>query len=282
MALTKEDKEWIVNALNQTKTDIENTMKTSMFTMGKKVCRLEHAFSLISRAARTAVVDRAKKEHADQLRQMFDDANLLLIAPMSAGHDGVRARGPVGCDTTKIAAFVRQYDEGFDVELNRTVGFRLIHKSRSAQVRRKAAAKLLKHAKEDAKTQLGLNLQYDKSWELRQTQTHAHKFLTTLMNDGGGLVRTKSVKGYLEVNDIRLAPEYLVPQSHRWGNLIKLVLQKIRGWGSRVPLAASDVGLMSDVFGAEYAADHGVFDLDDLPLSDYEDQSRDQVGMDET
>jgi hypothetical protein len=274
MTLTQEDKDWLRDALKQTKTDLEQSMKTAVFSIGKKVSRLEHALNLVSRAARTAVVERAKKEHGDLLRQMFDDANLLLLAPMGTGGDGVRARGPVGCDTEKVAAFVKEYDDGFDVELNRTVGFRLVHKSRSAQVRRKAAASLLRHGKGPALDTLGLNLQYDKSWELRQKQAQAHKFLTALKNDSGGLIHTKTVKGgFLEANNIRLAPEYLVPQPHRWGNLIKLVLHKIRGWGSRAPGAAADVGMLTDVFGVEFAADFGVFDLDDLPLADYEDQN---------
>jgi hypothetical protein len=274
MSLTQTDKDWFSQQLKDVKTDIENTMKTAVFEMGKRVSRIEHAFSLVSRAARAEIVERAKKDHESLVKQMFDDANLLLLAPMSAGGDGVRARGPVSRDEAAISAFIKEFNSDFDVELNKTVGYRLVHKSRSAQVRRKAAASVLRHGKDRAREELGLQLQYDKSWELRTAQSHAHRFMSALKDAGGDLVKSKGVsKGFLIVNDVRLAPEYLVPRMARWDGLIKLVLQKLRGWGNRQPVSLSaDVGVMSDVFGAEYAADRGIFDINDLQLTSYDDQ----------
>jgi hypothetical protein len=286
MTLTQEDKTWLADALKSTKSDLctaitntETKLGSAISGIGKRTSRLEHAFSLLSRAARTGVVEHAKRQHETLLQRMFDDANLLLISPLHAGHDGRMVRGPVGCDVNKIKEFVDKYATGFDVELNKTVGFRLVHSSRSAQVRRKAAAGLLKHAKKDAEDELGLSLQYDKPWDLREKQTLAHKFLAALKNNSGGVVVSKTVKsGFLVVNDIRLAPEYLVPKMHRWDNLLKLVLQKVRGWGNRAPLSP-ETGAMADVFGAEYAADHGVFDLDALPLNNYGDGWSDDDDM---
>jgi hypothetical protein len=52
------------------------------------------------------------------------------------------------------------------VELAPKLGFRLVHGSRSAQKRRKAVASVIKNAREKAKEELNLHLQYDKPWEL--------------------------------------------------------------------------------------------------------------------
>ncbi len=266
MTLTKEDKDWFTDALKQTKQDLQQSIQDATSDLGKRVSRLEHAFNLVSRAARSQVVERAKNEHSALLRRMFDEADMLLIPPFDAG-----ARKMVMRDTAKVQALVAQYDANYKVKLNKTLGYRLVHKSRSAQLRRKNGASLLKHMKKEAMYQLGLVLQYDKPWELRVKQTAAYKFLSGLKTAGGSLISETAVKGgFLVVNGLRLAPEYLVPEQHRWDGLQKLVLQKIRGWGGRAPIS-TDVGLLTDVFGAEYAADHGVFKIGDLHLSDYGD-----------
>jgi hypothetical protein len=265
MPLTQEDKEWFREALNETKKELHDAINDSTADLGKRVARLEHAFSLLSRSARFEVVERAKKEHGLLLRQMFDEAALLLIPPFNSG-----SRAAVRCSMKQVQDLVKQHDEDYEVELNKSVGYRLVHNSRSAQTRRKAGASLLRALKQEAPDKLGLNVQYDKPWELRGVQTTAHKFLKSLKNDSGGLVTSATVRGgFLLVNDLRLAPEFLGPSTSRWGNLFPIILKKIRGWGSRPP-ASVDTGLLTDVFGAEFAADRGVVDLDDLPLSDYE------------
>ncbi len=265
MVLTQEDKDWFTNALDKQKTDLQDGFKETANQLGKRVSRLEHAFSLVSRAARSAVVESAKKDHEALLRQMFDGADLLLIPPYEAG-----TRKAVSCDAASAQAFVSQYDPNFEVELNRTAGFRLVHKSRSAQVRRKAGATLIQKLKNEAPAKLGLNIQYDKPWELRVAQTAAHKFLRGLKDNSGGLVTATSAKGgFLVLNGVRLAPEYLVPRPHRWDTLFRQVLQKIRSWGHRMP-SSTDLGLLTDLFGTEFAADRGVFDLDSLDVHEFD------------
>jgi hypothetical protein len=172
MPLMKEDKDWLTSALDKQKTDLQDGFKETANKLGKRVSRLEHALLLVSRAARLVVVGNVKRGHAALLRRMFDDADLLLIPPYSAG-----SRQAVSCDTSQVQAFISEHNPSYDVELNRNVGFRLVHKSHSAQVHRKAAASLLQKLKKAAPEKLGLNLQYDKPWELRTAQTAAFKFL---------------------------------------------------------------------------------------------------------
>jgi hypothetical protein len=107
-------------------------------------------------------------------------------------------------------------------------------------------------------------LQYDKPYELREIQTAAHKFLALLKKVGGPVITGTEVKGgYLLVNGVRLAPEYLVPRMHRWKGLPDFTVEKVRAWGSRPPNVC-DLGVMYDVFGQQFAADAGVFDLEEV------------------
>jgi hypothetical protein len=266
MPFTQEDKDWLKETLNAQKDDLKTVFKDAVSQLGKRTTRLEHAFTLVTRAARSVVIDKAKKDHDALLRRMFDDADLLLIPPFESG-----SRKNFTCDIAQVEQFVHGYDKMYDVELNRNVGYRLIHKSRSAQIRRKAGASLLQKLKKEAPSKLGLNIQYDKPWELRATQTAAHKFLRSLADNGQGLVTSTKVQGgYLVVNGARIAPEYLIPAPGRWGVLFDAVLQKIRSGGSRAP-ASPESGVLSVVFEAEFAADRGVIDLSALQVDDYGD-----------
>ncbi len=77
-----------------------------------------------------------------------------------------------------------------------------------------------------------------------------------------------SVKsGFLLVNGVRIAPEYLVPQQHRWKDIADHLVGKIRGWGSCPPVGVN-VGVMTDVFGEQYAADYGLFELGEVVVND--------------
>jgi hypothetical protein len=270
MPLSQEDKDWFTDALSKQKTDLENSMKNTAFHQGKRLSRLEHAFNLISRAARSTIVATAKKDHDALLRAMFDNADLLLIPPFESG-----ARKAVSCDIGAVQTLVGQVDPMYDVELNRSVGFRLVHKSRSAQVRRKAGAAVLQKLKSEAPKKLGLNIQYDKPWELRVAQTQAHKFLKGLQDGSGGLITSVGAKGgFLSANGVRLAPEFLVPMPHRWPALYKLIASRIRNLGNR-QASTADTGALTEVFESEFAADQGVVDLETLDVNDYD------AGLDE-
>ncbi len=266
MVLSKEDKEWITSAF-------ENSLKSlteKHHALGKRVTRTEQAFDELSRRARHNVVEAAKKNHARLVQEMFDGSDILAVPSLVDGEGGKKTRGPVPCAASQVEAFLADYDGEYEVELAPKLGFHLVHSSRSAQKRRKDGGHILKHAKQDAMEKLGLHLQYDKPFGLREIQGRAQKFLAALQREGKGLVTDSKAKGgYLLVNEVRLAPEYLIPSMHRWNGLIGQVLTKIRGWGSRAP-NSPDTGVMFDVFGFEYAADQGVFDISDLPLDEEE------------
>jgi hypothetical protein len=109
-----------------------------------------------------------------------------------------------------------------------------------------------------------LLLQYDKPFELRMMQRSAHRFLSLLKNGAGGSVTTKEIKkGFLYVNGVKLAPEYLVPDTARWDNFLPTLAGYIRGWHNWAQVGPPD-GILFDLFAAEYAAGKGVFDLNDI------------------
>ncbi len=276
MNLSEEDKQWFMNALKNTKSDLETALtKTAtninetVDKLGKRVFRLESAFGHLVRAGRTAIVEGAKKEHARLVESMFQESSLLLLPPLHLNPEGKLTRGSVTYDSAKVTELVSQYNADFEVELAK-VGFRLLHKSRSAQRRRKEAAEFLKSARGNFKDNHNLLLQYDKPYALREQQTAAYKFLALVKKLGGDLISdTKVHAGFIMVNGVRLAPEYLIPSLHRWRSLAEFVLGKVRSWGPRPPVGF-DMGIVTDVFGAEYAADHGVFELTDMALEDDE------------
>jgi hypothetical protein len=259
MSLQQADKDWFRDTLSS---EISK-LNTSINKLGKRVVRLESAFGLLARAARTSVIDAAKKNHAKLVDQMFRDSDMLVLPKLETGGDGKKARGLVKCDSAAVSTLIGRYNDDFEVELAK-VGFRLVHNSRSAQRRRKEAAELLKGAKAAVEKDLGMILQYDKPYELREIQTAAHKFLALVKRLGGPAVTETGVKGgYLLINGVRLAPEFLVPKAHRWKALADYAVEKVRAWGSRPP-SSCDVGVMYDVFGQQYAADVGVFDLEEV------------------
>jgi hypothetical protein len=161
-------------------------------------------------------------------------------------------------------------DFEFEVEPAKPAGYRVIISSRSPQARRRCAAAIIRDCKEELSKKLGLHLQYDKPYELRAIQKPAQQFLGKLKKQGGDTVRTKELKkGFLVVNGYRLAPEYLVPSYGRWDRLLEMVLARVRGLRGPNVIVPED-GLMYDVFGTAFAADHGVFDLQDIPLDEDE------------
>jgi hypothetical protein len=273
MVLSEEDKEWFQNAFTNSLTKVENllqTLSTSITHLGKRVLRVEQAFMDLSKVAKTKVVEAARKEHERLVREMFDGSEILAVPTLVTGEGGKLTRGSIsaGCTREKVQEFVDGYDSEYDIELAPNLGFRLVHQSRSAQKRRKSAAEVIKHARDAAKKQLNLHLQYDKPFELRSIQGKAQKFLSKLKREGKDLVVSAQAKGgYLLVNDVRLAPEYLVPEPHRWSGLIGLILSKLRGGSGRAPVAPEQ-GLLYDVFGNEFACDAGIFHLSDIPLDD--------------
>ncbi len=274
MVLSEEDKNWFKEALY---TEIKK-LGSSLDNMGKRVVRLECAFGLLARASRTAVVENAKKNHAKLLDKMFTDSDLLVL-PKLVGGEGRKSRAQVDWTTTDVEAVVNKYNDKFEVELAK-VGFRLVHSSRSAQRRRKEGATFLKHAKATVEADLGMILQYDKPYELREIQTAAHKFLALLKKTGGSVITETGVKGgYLLVNGVPLAPEFLVPRLHRWKGLADFAVEKFRAWGKKQP-EQSDAGVMYDTFCEQFAADAGVFDLRDVRVDDDGDGARSAELMD--
>ncbi len=267
MVLTKEDKEWIQNAFQTALGNTEFSLKSALEKQGKRVTRVEEAFGVISRAARTVIVENARKNHARLVQEMFDGSDILAVPLLSSAEAGGRPRGMPSCELAAVQDFADGVaaDE-YDVELAPKLGFRLVHKSRSSQKRRKSGAQVLKHGKERAKETLQLHLQYDKPFELRKIQGLAQKFASKLKKSGDGLVSSAEVRGgFLAVNKVRLAPEYLVPQMHRWEALIGITLDRVRNWGSATP-ASTELGFLFDVFGSEFATDAGVIELDEIDV----------------
>jgi hypothetical protein len=275
MPLDQADKDWIVDAMqkaveNKTK-ELEQKLDNLGPNLGKRVDRLESAFGLMARAARTALVSGAKQRHEQALRGMFDDSALLLIPPLQEDQLGKMSRTPVSCTREQVQAFVADCDAEvpLEVELAKPTGFRILVSSFSPQTRRRVAAQFVKDCKKKALDDLNLLLQYDKPFEIRNLQRSAHKLLGIVKSISNGAVTKKSVKGgYLYVNDVRLAPEYLVPDSSRWDTFAGTLAEVVRQWRGKPPGNYPKDGLLYDLFGAEFAAGCGVFDLNDVQSED--------------
>jgi hypothetical protein len=97
----------------------------------------------------------------------------------------------------------------------------------------------------------------------------AHRFLAMVKQGSGGAIRDKSVQGgFMVVNGVRLAPEYLVPDVGRWDSFSRVVIDGIRKWRGKVPLYNTSDGIFFAQFGAEYAAGRRVFKLADIVLEE--------------
>jgi hypothetical protein len=164
-------------------------------------------------------------------------------------------------------------DVEFTVELAKPAGFRLVCSSRSCQKRRKLAASVIKDHRDEIRQKLNLHVQYDKPWALRVIQKTAHKFLGGLKRKSGGRVHTVEAKqGMVYVNGVRAAPEYLIPPNEAgWEALVDEVLGRVDSWKGRV-IPAPETGALFELFAAFYAADKGVYDLDAIPLEEYNPQ----------
>jgi hypothetical protein len=267
MPLDSADWEKMKELLKEQKIELEKSFNATVAKYGKRIKRLEAAFSQVASVARATLVTGAKKEHSAALQKMFDKSALLLLPPLEPGQDGKFARSPSKHSVDDIKKFVNELsvEVPCEIELAKPTGFRLLLCSYSAQTRRRVAAQFIKTYKEKFKDSLGLLLQYDKPLEIRTLQRSAHKFLALIKDKSGGAVQEKTVQGgFLIVNGVRLAPEYLVPDVGRWESFSTYIVDGIRKWRGKVPLYNTADGVFFGQFGAEFAASRGVFELSDL------------------
>jgi hypothetical protein len=268
MPLSKEDLDAIGQLFDARVKLIEDRFTDSLQKMGKRVDRLEAGFSEMTRVARSAVTTKAREKHDGLLRAMFDESTLVAVPPLQEDQHGKFSRPAAPCtidDVTNKLSNLTGDEVKFEVEPT-NVGYRILLASFSSQTRRKNAAKIIQTAKKELKDSLGLLLQYDKPYELRMMQKQAYKFLSVLEKRANGAVKKKQLKnGYLVINDVRIAPEYLVPGNGRWDELADVVISKIRAWRGKPP-SGVETGVLTDVFGLAYAEDFGVFDLGNLEM----------------
>jgi hypothetical protein len=275
MPLTKEDLESIGQLFDQKVKSLNDSFKESLENMGKRVRKLEDYVSDMARVARRAVIEIARDKHDSLLRSMFDESTLVAVPPLQQGQEGKMSRPVAACsidDVRNKLSNVVGADIKFELEPT-NVGFRIMLASFSAQARRKSAASIVQSAKKELQESLGLLLQYDKPYELRKLQKEAYKFMAVLQKRHGGKLQSKALKnGYLVVNGIRIAPEYLIPGPGRWDELADAVGRKVSAWRSRPP-ANVETGVMTDFFGYIFAEDKGILELD---LSEEEHMASDE------
>jgi hypothetical protein len=131
---------------------------------------------------------------------------------------------------------------------------------------------VIQAARKELQDTLGLLLQYDKPHELRMLQREAHKFLAVVQKRSRGAVESKQLKdGFLVINGVRFAPEFLIPGHGRLDALADEVIKKIRAWKGRTPTSPA-TGLMTDYFGYVFAEEQGIVELEiDTDDDDYMD-----------
>jgi hypothetical protein len=281
MPLDAEDWEKMKKLLADNNTEIAKSFTVEMVKVesalkltGKRLNRLEAGFDHNAKLARTAVVEGARRDYDRLIRGMFDDSALLVVPPLVDDGTGGRTKATTNSTLQNVDDFVKERvgdSVKYEIELADKIGFRILISSRSAQTRRKGAASIIKKVKKDLEAIQGLRLLYDKPYELRQIQREAHKFLSAVARLGGDTIREKKVdKGFLVVNGVRMAPEFLLPEGGRRDYLASVVVDKVRGWRS-LPPSGPEEGVLFDVFAAEFAAEKGIVSLheiEDIPLSD--------------
>jgi hypothetical protein len=271
MPLTKEDIDKIGQLFDTKFQAIEGTFKATVDKLGKRLERLETGFSLLADVARKMVISDAHSQHDRLLRKTFDRSDLLALPELIKTPGQAITRVAVSCSLEDVQSLISSElddDVGFEVELAKPAGFRILVKSWSPQTRRRIAGSILKKCKQLLSQKYKLHLQYDKPYQLRSIQKHAHQFLGAVKRHGGsGVTSTEAKQGYILVNNMRVAPEYLVPAQKHWSNLVQLVktnLRQLRGPNQIVP----EQGFLYAEFGAALASDRGVFELCDLQLDD--------------
>jgi hypothetical protein len=214
-------------------------------------------------------VEAVKDKHDRVLRAMFNESALLVVSPLVEGKEGKLSRPVPACSQGNITAIIADIPDlqEFKYEIEPTdAGFRLLMASWSPQTGRRAAVSFIKHVREPLKQKLGLYLQYDKPYELRTTQREAYKFLSVVKKVGGTAVDSKVLKGgFIDINGVRFAPEYLVLGPAYWDKLAAEVVHKIKSWKGRTP-SSPEGGVMTETFENYYAAYKGVIDLDNIEV----------------
>jgi hypothetical protein len=279
MPLDSEDWEKLTKLLNDNKRDIADSFATeltklnsSLTLTGKRLRRLETGYDHNAKVARAAIVEVARRDHDRLLRATFDDSVLLLAPTWADDGGGTRVKNPLKCSMDDVSAVITECVADtvkFEIELADKVGYRILVASHSPQARRKGAASIVKKARGLLEQRLQLRLFYDKPYDLRVLQREGHKFLGEVRRTGGDSVREKKIeKGYFTINGVRIAPEFLLPGPSRWDYLAKAVTEKVRGWRGRPPTSFAECGVLYDTFAAEFAAEKGVVDLQDLEYLD--------------
>jgi hypothetical protein len=251
MPLTKEDLDKIGELFETKVKDMQASFQSTIDDMGKRLRRLEAGFADMSRVAQVTVTDNARKDHDRLLRSMFDESTLVAVPPLVEDQHGVFSR-PIGkCSQQELANKITNImgtSVKFEIEPTK-VGFRLMMASVSPQARRKMAALIIKDARKEVQDDLGLYLQYDKPHPLRIMQKTAYKFLSVLKKRGADAIRKTELKGgYLVINGVRFAPEYLVPGQGYWNSLADQIIEKVRSWRGKAPISPEG-GAMTDTFG---------------------------------
>jgi hypothetical protein len=201
---------------------------------------------------------------------MFDESTLVAVPPLHEDQHGIFSRPAAPCTQADVLNKLSNLiGEEFKFEVETTkVGYRILLANFSAQSRRKNAARLIQLAKDDLKDTLGLLLQYDKPHELCFLQRDAHKFLSVVQKRSKGAVRSKQLKGgFLVINGVRIAPEYLVPSHARWDELADAIIERVCTWKDNVPLSP-ETSILTDYFGYVFAANKGIFDLDGIMVDE--------------
>jgi hypothetical protein len=249
---------------------LEKRLAASVSALGKRVQRLEDGFTNMVRVARKEVIQNAKARHDTLLRAMFNESTLVAVPPLSEDQHGRLSRPAAACNLTDVTNKIANScgDEvKFEVEPT-NVGYRILLANFSSQSRRKAAAKIISTCRKDMQESLGLLLQYDKPHELRFLQRDAYKFLAVVQKRSRGVVTSKQLKqGFIVINGVRFAPEYLVPGPGRWDALADAVIEKVRSWRGNPPLSP-DSGVLTDLFGHAYAEEQGILGLEQFEMEE--------------
>jgi hypothetical protein len=269
MALTKEDLQQMFNdqntALGGKLDSAVSALSTATAALTQRTAQIETVVSSQVLLARNKVVGDAENAFAAATHASFEESALMLSPPgPGRKQDGSRDTPSASKDLISDAAYARVSDYvnstfpgKYYVELTKN-GYRLKHSSRSSQVRRADAAKMIQEYRKIFIEQFGLYMHFDRTFEFRAVVKNALSFLRVLKAECSAVEKYAVTNGICVINEVPVAPAALIPRNNAsWDGLVQLFAGVVPGL-RQFSVARGSKGVLYDKVGDYYALAAGV------------------------
>ncbi len=192
------------------------------------------------------LVAGAKREFDTLTREMFHESGLVLTKPASSRATPANSAATAATPSPSTsAADVQAYVESvvgpgkYSVEPMK-VGFRLVHNSRSPQIRRNDASELnVEQHRRVIRSRFGLSLSLDRPYLYRTLVRVAYDFLDGAKKACPAIRKVGVSKGFCFVNSLPIGPVWLVPANkHVWMTMYDVIARDL----GQMPSTTEEIG----------------------------------------